>query len=63
MLEMRRFIAAHGITKFQVNRHFPVNTLLIVRAVIVADAADSKHGDPHRHDRPPPKCRFLTQLA
>lgn len=40
MLEMRRFIAAHGITKFQMNPHFPVNTLLIMRAAIVAEADD-----------------------
>jgi 2-hydroxychromene-2-carboxylate isomerase len=37
MLEMRRFIAVHAITEFQMNPHFPVNTLLIMRAAIVAE--------------------------
>jgi 2-hydroxychromene-2-carboxylate isomerase len=36
-LEMQRFIAAHAITKFRMNPHFPVNTLLIMRAAIVAE--------------------------
>ena len=36
-LEMRRFIAAHAISKFRMNSHFPVNTLLVMRAAIVAE--------------------------
>jgi 2-hydroxychromene-2-carboxylate isomerase len=35
-LEMRRFIERHGLTRFQLNPHFPVNTLLIMRGAIVA---------------------------
>ncbi|ALH81731.1 disulfide bond formation protein DsbA [Sphingopyxis macrogoltabida] len=35
-LEMRRFIEKHGLTKFRLNPHFPVNTLLIMRGGIVA---------------------------
>jgi len=35
-LEMRRFIARYGLTKFRVNPHFPVNTLTIMRGAIVA---------------------------
>ena len=35
-LETRRFIARHGITGFQFNPHFPVNTLLIMRGLIAA---------------------------
>lgn len=35
-LEMRRFITEHGITRFAMNPHFPVNTLLIMRGAIVA---------------------------
>ncbi|MEQ1547188.1 MAG: 2-hydroxychromene-2-carboxylate isomerase [Chakrabartia sp.] len=35
-LEMMRFIAAHNITKFRMNPYFPINTLLIMRAAIVA---------------------------
>lgn len=35
-LEIDRFIAKHGLTKFRMNPHFPVNSLLIMRAAIVA---------------------------
>jgi 2-hydroxychromene-2-carboxylate isomerase len=38
-LEMRRFIAKHGITSFTMNPHFPVNTLKLMRGAIVADRA------------------------
>jgi len=34
MLEIQRFIKKHGLTKFQMNPHFPVNTLLLVRGAI-----------------------------
>lgn len=37
-LEMRRFIAKHGLTRFRINPHFPVNTLTIMRGAVVADA-------------------------
>ena len=37
-LEMERFIAAHGLTAFRFNPHFPVNTLLVMRAAMVAEA-------------------------
>ena len=36
-LEMRRFIAKHGLVKFRINPHFPINTLIIMRGAIVAD--------------------------
>ncbi len=36
-LEMRRFIEKHGLHKFRLNPHFPVNTLTIMRGAIVAD--------------------------
>ena len=36
-LEMRRFVRAHGITAFKANPYFPVNTLQIMRAAIVAE--------------------------
>lgn len=39
MLEMRRFIEAHGITAFRFNPHFPVNTLLLMRGMIAAQRA------------------------
>ncbi len=35
--EMERFIAAHGITRFKMNPHFPVNTLLLMRGAVVAE--------------------------
>lgn len=35
-LEMRRFIARHGLTQFQANPHFPVNTLKIMRGAVAA---------------------------
>lgn len=35
-LEMRRFIARHGLSRFQMNPHFPVNTLLIMRIAVAA---------------------------
>lgn len=36
-LEMERFSARHGITGFQFNPHFPVNTLLAMRGAIAAE--------------------------
>ena len=35
-LEMRRFIEKHGLSRFRLNPHFPVNTLTIMRGAIVA---------------------------
>ena len=35
-VEMRRFIARHGLTEFQFNPHFPVNTLLVMRGAVAA---------------------------
>ncbi len=35
-LEMRRFLAKHGITRFTGNPHFPVNTLQIMRGALAA---------------------------
>jgi 2-hydroxychromene-2-carboxylate isomerase len=35
--EMERFIAAHAITKFKMNPHFPVNTLLLMRGAVAAE--------------------------
>ena len=35
-LEMRRFLARHGITRFRSNPHFPVNTLQIMRGAVAA---------------------------
>ena len=36
-LEMRRFIARHGLTRFAPNPHFPVNTLAIMRGAVAAE--------------------------
>lgn len=37
MLELRRFVADHGLTKFQMNPHFPVNSVLIMRGALAAE--------------------------
>ena len=37
---MQRFIAKHGLTKFQWNPNFPVNTVQIMRGAIVAGMDD-----------------------
>jgi 2-hydroxychromene-2-carboxylate isomerase len=36
-LEMKRFIAKHGLTQFRVNPHFPVNTVQIMRGAAAAE--------------------------
>jgi len=36
MLEMRRFIDRHGLTRFQMNPHFPINTLQLMRIAVAA---------------------------
>ena len=38
-LEIDRFIKRHGLTKWRMNPHFPVNTLLAMRGLIVAQEA------------------------
>ncbi len=35
-LESRRFIARHGLSRYQFNPHFPMNTLLIMRGMVAA---------------------------
>lgn len=35
-LEMRRFVAAHGLTAYRFNSFFPVNTLLLMRGAVAA---------------------------
>lgn len=37
MLEIRRFIADNGLIAFQMNPHFPVNTLLLMRGAVFAE--------------------------
>ena len=37
-LEMARFIKKHGLERFSFNTHFPVNTLIMMRAAIAAEA-------------------------
>lgn len=39
MLELKRFVAAHGITEYRMNPHFPVNTLGIMRGLVAARRA------------------------
>ncbi len=38
-LELKRFVKDHQLTKFRFNSHFPVNTLLAMRAAIAAEKA------------------------
>ena len=40
MLEIQRFIKKHGLTAFQMNPHFPVNTLLLIRGLIAVEKTD-----------------------
>lgn len=35
-----RFIARHGLDKFKMNPHFPINTVQLMRATLVAEAED-----------------------
>ncbi len=43
MLEIRRFIARHGIDKFRMNPHFPVNSLMLMRGLVAAQ--ERGHGE------------------
>lgn len=36
MLETRRFVARHGLDRFRINPHFPMNTLAPMRALVAA---------------------------
>lgn len=36
-LEIARFIRKHGLAKFQMNPHFPVNTVQVMRGAVAAD--------------------------
>ncbi len=37
LLETRRFVEKHGLTRFRMNPHFPVNTLLLMRGAAAAE--------------------------
>lgn len=39
-LETQRFLSAHGITRYERNPHFPVNTLQLMRGAIYAQHTD-----------------------
>ena len=49
-LEMKRFMVKHGITQFQMNPHFPVNTVQIMRGATAAGMV-----------RPEPATQFLLR--
>ena len=36
-LEMQRFIRRHGLTRFRMNPHFPINTIHIMRGLVAAE--------------------------
>jgi len=37
MKEMERFVARHGLSEYTFNPHFPINTLLLMRAAMAAE--------------------------
>lgn len=37
-LELQRFVTAHGLDRFRLNPHFPVNSLILMRMAMVAQA-------------------------
>jgi 2-hydroxychromene-2-carboxylate isomerase len=38
--EIDRFVARHGLDEFQMNPHFPINTLQLMRGAVAAEAED-----------------------
>ena len=40
MLEIRRFVKAHGLEDFQMNPHFPVNSLLAMRGLCACEPGE-----------------------
>jgi 2-hydroxychromene-2-carboxylate isomerase len=44
-LELRRFVTLHGLSRFAMNPHFPVNTLLTMRGYMAAGAAQPAYLD------------------
>ena len=38
--EIDRFVARHGIDQFNMNPHFPVNTLMLMRGAVAAEAME-----------------------
>ena len=40
MREIERFVAKHGLDRFRMNPHFPVNTLQIMRGAVAAERLD-----------------------
>jgi len=57
-LEMNRFLRRHGITRFQRNPFFPVNTLMLMRGAIAAQSLGmfERYGDEmYRHMWAEPK--------
>jgi 2-hydroxychromene-2-carboxylate isomerase len=41
LLEIRRFIARHGLTEFRMNPHFPVNSLLAMRGLCALEPGEA----------------------
>ncbi len=39
LLEIKRFVKRHGLLKYRLNPHFPVNSLMLMRAFIAAREA------------------------
>jgi len=43
MLEFQRFIARHKLTRFKMNPHFPVNTLILMRALVALEDRQTEY--------------------
>ncbi len=74
MLELRRFIARHKLEAFQMNPHFPVNTLLLMRMATAAQMEDALPAfadaafrlmweTPHKMDDPETAIAALNQAG
>ncbi len=44
-LELQRFVTQHGLTKYSMNPHFPVNSLLVMRGYMAAGAQQPAYLD------------------
>jgi 2-hydroxychromene-2-carboxylate isomerase len=45
MLELRRFVRDHGLTRYTMNPHFPINSLLMMRGYVAAGDAQPAYLD------------------
>ena len=43
MLETQRFVSRHNLSSFRFNPHFPINSLTLMRGLVVAQKLDFEH--------------------